>query len=172
MIIRAATPKDLQAIEDIHRTAFVASEMGYNGEAELVRGLDADGDVVCSLVAEEVGKLIGHVLFSRMDVDADGRKLRAAGLAPVAVLPEAQRGGIGAALIDAGLEHLKAQGFEISFVLGHPAYYPRFGYRAELAAPYQSPFAGPHFMAVHLDSALALPQRGRADYAPAFARMG
>lgn len=142
MIIRAATPEDLSAIENINRTAFAASEMGHNGEAELVRALDADGDVVCSLVADDDGLLIGHALFSRMNVEADGRELRAAGLAPVAVLPDLQRSGVGSALIEAGLGHLKAVGFEISFVLGHPDYYPRFGYRAELAAPYESPFAG------------------------------
>lgn len=172
MIVRAATPEDLPAIEHIHRTAFAASEMGHNGEAELVQALYHDGEVACSLVADEDGRLLGHAMFSRMDVEADGQVLRAAGLGPVAVLPDTQKGGVGGALIQAGLAQLKADGFAISFVLGHAGYYSRFGYRAELAAPYASPFAGPHFMAVHLDSALALPQRGRADYAPAFARMG
>lgn len=146
--------------------------MGHNGEADLVRALYADGDVECSLVAELDGALIGHVLFSKMAVEADGIPLRAAGLAPVAVLPGAQHKGVGAALIRNGLEQLSADRFRISFVLGHPDYYPRFGYRAELAAPFASPFAGAHFMAVHLDSGLALPQRGSAEYAPAFARMG
>lgn len=172
MKIRSATPEDLTAVSGIHRKAFAACDLGHNGEAELVLALHEDGDAVCSLIAEKEGQIIGHVLFSRMTVEADGQPLRAAGLAPVSVLPDAQQAGIGAALIDAGLAQLKADGFQISFVLGHPGYYPRFGYRAELASPYKSLFAGPHFMALHLDSALALPQRGKAEYAPAFTRTG
>ena len=172
MNVRSVTLSDLAAVAEIHRTAFAASELGHNGEAELVRALHEDGDAVCSLLAEVEDKQIGHILFSRMTVEADGQILRAAGLAPVSVLPDLQRSGVGAALIEAGLAQLKSDGFQISFVLGHAAYYPRFGYRPALAAPFKSPFAGPHFMAVYLDSALALPQRGKAEYAPAFARMG
>lgn len=172
MKLRNAGPDDFSAILDIHRRAFAASQLGYNNEAELVGALHAAGDAVCSVVAEVEGGLIGHVLFSRMAVEADGLPLRATGLAPVSVLPDAQRSGVGVALIQAGLKQLRADGFQISFVLGHPDYYPRFGYRAALAVPYESPFSGQHFMALHLDSGLALPQRGKAEYAPAFARMG
>lgn len=172
MNIRPPTAGEMDLVADIHSRAFGSSPMGHNGEAELVRELHADGDVMCSLVAELDGALIGHVLFSQMKVEADGIPLRAAGLAPVAVLPVAQNKGVGAALIYNALEQLAADGFQISFVLGHPDYYPRFGYRAELAAPFASPFAGPHFMARYLDSSLALPQRGSAEYALAFARMG
>jgi putative acetyltransferase len=164
MKIHAVTPRDLPVVAEIHRNAFATSDLGHNGEAELILALHEDGDAVCSL--------IGHILFSRMAVEADGQSLLAAGLAPVAVLPDLQRSGVGATLIEAGLTQLKRDGFQISFVLGHPAYYPRFGYRPELAAPFESPFLGPHFMALYLDSALTLPQRGRAEYAPAFARMG
>src|SRR3546814_14314147 len=63
-------------------------EHGYQGEAELVRMLEADGDALVSLVAEAGGAIAGHVLFSRMDVEADGAPLPAAGLAPVSVVPE------------------------------------------------------------------------------------
>lgn len=172
MIIRPAQNDDLDIIAALHRSAFSASPMGHQGEAELVRALHADGDVVASLLAERDGEFLGHVMFSRMCVDADGKPLRAAGLAPLAIRQDQQRNGIGAALIRAGLTQLRDAGIQISFVLGHAGYYPRFGYRPDFALPYISPFSGPHFMAVHLDSGLALPQRGRADYAPAFARMG
>jgi putative acetyltransferase len=172
MIIRVVNPDDYASIGEIHRLAFSTSDLGYNGEAELVSALHDDGDAVCSLVAEADGRLKGHVLFSRMTVQADSRALRAAALGPISILPDAQRSGIGASLIEEGLMRLKADGFQISFVLGHPAYYPRFGYLAELAFPYQSSFAGPHFMAVQLDSSLAVPQSGKAEYAPAFMRMG
>ena len=171
MIIRSAISADFPAIHEIIKTAFTASPVGYNGEAELVRSIHDDCDDVVNLLAEQDGQLVGHVLFSRMKVEADGNILRAAGLAPVSVVPDMQGRGIGSALIKAGLDQLISDGIQISFVLGHAKYYPRFGYRAELAAPYTSPFAGVHFMAVYLDTTLALPQRGKADYAPAFAQM-
>jgi putative acetyltransferase len=170
--IRAATATDADAIDTIIRTAFAGTDFGYHGEAELVRIIDADGDALVSLVAERGGSIVGHVLFSRMDIDADGVALSGAGLAPVSVAPDSQGQGIGDALIRAGLDALRKQGVAISFVLGHEDYYPRFGYSPELAARFASPFAGPHFMAMMLDSDAAWPLGGRADYAPAFGRMG
>lgn len=134
--------------------------------------LEADGDALVSLVAGIEGARVGHALFSRMAVTADGEPVAAAGLAPVGVLPAYQGLGIGSALIREGLAQLPALGIRLCFVLGHPDYYPRFGFRVETAAPYTSPYAGPHFMALALDTRLALPERGRADYAPAFARLG
>ncbi len=170
--IRAATAADADAIDGIIRAAFVGTSFGYQGEAELVRMIEADGDALASLVAEQDGAVVGHVLFSRMTVEADGAPLAAAGLAPVSVVPACQGQGIGDALIRAGLAALAEQGAQISFVLGHAHYYPRFGYAPELAARFASPFAGPHFMAMMLDSGAPWPLGGRADYAPAFGRMG
>jgi len=171
-VIRPARAEDADAIDAIIRAAFARSGHGYQGEAELVRMLEADGDVLVSLVAEAGGAVAGHVLFSRMDVETDGAALSAAGLAPVSVVPERQGRGIGAALIRAGLDALRAQGVAISFVFGNEAYYPRFGYSPDLAMRFASPFAGPHFMAMMLDSHAPWPLGGRADYAPAFGRMG
>ncbi|KQZ60634.1 hypothetical protein ASD67_15055 [Sphingopyxis sp. Root1497] len=170
--IRAATAADADAIDAIHRAAFAGTDHGYQGEADLVRMIDADGDALVSLVAARDGVVVGHVLFSRMDVEADGSAVRAAGLAPVSVLPGLQGQGIGDALIRAGLDALRKQGVAISFVLGHADYYPRFGYSPDLASRFASPFAGPHFMAMMLDSHAAWPLGGRADYAPAFGRLG
>ena len=172
VVIRAAVAADGDAIDELHRAAFATTEFGYQGEAELVRALDADGDTSVSLVAEQGGFVAGHVLFSRMDVDADCQSLSGAGLGPVAVAPALHSQGIGDALIRAGIAALREQGCAISFVLGHEGYYPRFGYSPELAARFASPFAGPHFMAMMLDSDAAWPLGGRADYAPAFGRMG
>lgn len=170
--IRAAAEADHNVIDAVHRAAFAGTVYGYQGEADLVRMIEADGDALVSLVAERDGEIVGHILFSRMDVEADGKAMSAAGLAPVAALPEAQGQGIGDALIRAGLASLRDQGVAISFVLGHETYYPRFGYSPELAARFASPFAGPHLMAMMLDSDAAWPLGGRADYAPAFGRMG
>lgn len=172
LVIRRARAEDDEAIDSVIRAAFAGTEFGHQGEAELVRMIDADGDVMVSLVAEQGGAVVGHVLFSRMDIEADGIALSGAGLAPVSVAPDSQGQGIGDALIRAGLDALRAQGVAISFVLGHESYYPRFGYSSELAARFASPFAGPHFMAMMLDSDAAWPLGGRADYASAFGRMG
>lgn len=167
MLSRNATPADAAGIDAIHMAAF-----GGDTEVKLVRMLEADGDALVSLVAGIEGARVGHILFSRMTVTADGKPVAAAGLAPVGVLPSYQGLGIGSALVRDGLAQLPALGIRLCFVLGHPNYYPRFGFRIETAAPYESPYAGPHFMALALDSALPLPERGRADYAPAFARSG
>jgi putative acetyltransferase len=172
IIIRPARAEDEGAIGSVIRAAFAGTEFGHQGEAELVRMIAADGDAMVSLVAERHGGIVGHVLFSRMDVEADGAPLSGAGLAPVSVAPASQGQGIGDAMIRAGLDALREQRVAISFVLGHEAYYLRFGYSPDLAARFASPFAGPHFMAMMLDSDAPWPLGGRADYAPAFGRMG
>lgn len=167
MLVRPATPADAAAIFAVHEAAF-----GGDAEARLVGMIEADGDALVSLVAGIEGGIVGHILFSRMDVVADGASLSAAGLAPVGVLPHYQGIGLGSMLVREGIARLPALGVQISFVLGHEDYYPRFGYSAQLAEPFASPYAGPHLMALALDSGLARPQSGRADYAPAFARLG
>lgn len=168
--VRLVDAKDLDKIERIHQLAFASTSFGYQGEGALVRAIHDDGDALVSLVAEHEDRLVGHALFSRMVVEADGVSLRGAALAPVGVLPEIHGLGVGSALIRRGLEVLREQAAQISFVLGNPGYYSRFGYSVELAQPYASPYAGPHFMALHLDASLVSPRMGRAAYAPAFSR--
>lgn len=155
----------------LHAAAFAASEHGHHGEADFVRALHEGGDVLVSLCAFEESALVGHVLFSRVQAEAEGVSLAASALAPVAVLSDHRRTGVATALIRAGHEMLHAQGIRIDFVLGDPAYYGRFGYTAGRAAPFESPYAGPHFMACALDSAVPTPQRGVAIHATAFARL-
>ena len=162
LIVRPADAEDDKAIDRVIRAAFSGTEFGHQGEAELVRMIDTDGDALVSLVAERDGVIVGHALFSRMDVEADGVALSGAGLAPVSVAPASQGQGIGDALIRAGIDALREA--------GHENYYPRFGYSPELAARFASPFAGPHFMAMMLGDG-AWPKGGRASYAPAFARL-
>lgn len=172
VVIRPTRTDDREAIDGVVRAAFAGTEFGHQGEAELVRVVEVDGDVLLSLVAEKAEGIAGHVLFSRMTVEADGAPLAAAGLAPVSVAPDLQGQGIGSALIRAGLAELRAQGVAISFVLGDPAYYMRFGYSSDLAARFASPFSGPYLMAMMLDSHAEWPQGGQAHYAPAFGRLG
>lgn len=168
MNIRPIEPADFDAVDAVHHAAFASTAFGHQGEADLVRTIHADGDALVSLVAEADGKIVGHALFSRMEVEADGAALNGVGLAPVGVLPDLHGKGVGSALIWRGIEMLRALDIQISFVLGHPDYYPRFGYSAETAHPFASPFAGPHFMALLLDKGVPLPENGRARYAPAF----
>src|SRR5690606_34609089 len=92
-------------------------------EAELVERLRADRDAVLSLVAEDGGAVIGHIMFSRMTAP-----FRALGLGPLAVAPSWQQSGIGSCLVREGLGRAKADGWQGVFVLGDPAYYRRFGF--------------------------------------------
>lgn len=139
-------------------------------EADLVDRLRADGDLAVEFVAVDAGAIVGHIAFSRMAVEADGAPVAALGLAPLAVAPDRQRGGIGGRLIECGLAAANGRGTRIVFVLGDPEYYGRFGFSAAAAAPFASPYAGPHLMAQWLSSRQA-PAAGRADYAPAFSAL-
>ena len=143
-MIRYAKPADHPAIAAVNTAAF-----GRAGEADLVARLRADEDVMFELVAEEAGKVVGHILFSRLW--ADRSELYAA-LAPVSVLPDRQNSGHGSSLIRSGLECLREFGAHGVLVLGHPAYYPRFGFSTDAAAQVCSPYSGsPSFMALALE---------------------
>ncbi len=163
MNIRPAEPRDAAGIRAVHEAAFPIPV-----EADLVEALVREGDAIVSLVAERQGELVGHVLLSRMRATADGRTLRALGLAPVGVLPGFQGGGIGTALIEAALGIARATGEEIVFLLGEPHYYTRFGFSTEAAAAFASPYAGPWFMALPLRPGFSKPSGGVAAYARAF----
>ncbi len=164
--IRPAAAEDAAGIRNVHFAAFPTTV-----EADLVERLQRDGDGVISIVACEDGAVVGHVLFSRMRVEAEGRKVEALGLAPVAVLPDRHRQGIGTELIEAGLRNAAALRTELVFVLGEPEYYGRFGFAARTARPFASPYAGPYFQAKVMAADFELPAVGTAEYAPAFAEL-
>ena len=164
--VRPARPGEADAIRQVHLRAFPTS-----AEADLVGRLESDGDTVISLVAIDGGELVGHLVLSRMSVVAGGRSWNALGLAPVAVVPERQGAGIGSRLIRAGIGEARSSGAEILFLLGEPEYYGRFGFSAEAARPFASPYAGPYFQALVLNEERASPASGTADYAPAFAAL-
>lgn len=124
MEIRAERPEDAAAIAAVHERAFPQP-----AEARLVAVLRAAGAATLSLVAVRDGALVGHALFSPVRVEGDAGAWQALGLGPVGVLPALQRAGIGSALIREGLARCRAQQHSVVFVLGHAAYYPRFGFR-------------------------------------------
>lgn len=159
MTIRPVGAGDEAAIGAVVEAAF-----GQPDEADLVARLRADGDVVVELVAEEVGEIVGHVLFSRLTTD-NGAVFAA--LAPLSVKPERQRDGLGLALMETGHALCTMAGVAAVFVLGHPAYYPRAGYSADAARAIEAPFSGPSFMALELTPG-ALVEPVAVTYAPAF----
>lgn len=143
-MLRHARIDDRPAIARVTEAAF-----GKDDEARLIDRLRADGDVLFELVAEREGEVAGHILFSRLW--ADRAELFAA-LAPVSVAPSRQNVGVGSALIRRGLETAKDFGVHGVIVLGHPAYYPRFGFSREAAARIASPYsASSAFMAHALE---------------------
>ena len=121
--IRAEKPKDMQAIREVLLRAF-----GKPEEADVVDALRRDCGGMLSLVAVVDGRVVGHVLFSPATLEGEDRTVEGMGLAPVAVLPEYQRKGIGSALVRAGLTQLKRTPCPFVIVLGHPDYYRRFDF--------------------------------------------
>ncbi|HEY4115898.1 MAG TPA: N-acetyltransferase [Rhizomicrobium sp.] len=133
-------------------------------EADLVERLRNDGSAILSLVAEAEGEIVGHAMLSRMQSPPG-----MLGLAPVAVLAPYRRQGIAARLMEAGLSRAKADGWSAVFVLGDPAYYRCFGFDPALAAGFDSPYAGPHLMAIELKPGALDKRTGKLEYAAPFA---
>ena len=122
-IIRPETPADFAAIRYINQEAF-----GQAAEADLIERLRVRGQLVLSLVAEADGQLVGHIAFSPVGVEVNPATVAVAGLAPMAVLPAHQRGGVGSLLVKTALAQCHVLGYDAIVVLGHPDYYPRFGF--------------------------------------------
>lgn len=137
MIIREAGDGDLQDALEVERLAFCR-----NDEADLTEALLADpsAEPRLSMIAHVEGRPMGHILFTAVRVEGAERNVRASLLAPLAVIPRAQRQGYGGRLIEEGLRRLSKAGVELVFVLGHPGYYPRFGFEPALELGFQPPF--------------------------------
>jgi putative acetyltransferase len=140
-LIRIETGSDREGIEELLLEAFPSPP-----EAELVRQLREDGDVVFSLVAVEGRKVIGQALFSRL-LAPDG----ALALGPVAVTESRRRRGIAAKLIEAGIERARNDGWTAVVVLGDPPYYQRFGFSQETVEGMSCRYAGPYLMGLVLE---------------------
>ncbi|HET7317342.1 MAG TPA: N-acetyltransferase [Sphingomicrobium sp.] len=164
MKVRHAAAADAGQIRRVLSRAF-PTEL----EADLVEQLERDGDVVISLVAED-RDIVGHLLLSRMRAEADGQRLAALGLGPVGVIPDRHGQGIGSALIHHACREARGCGAQMLFVLGEPAYYGRFGFDADVAAPFASPYSGPYFQALPLVE-LSPINSGVAEYPLAFAAL-
>lgn len=164
VIVRLEQAGDRDAIRAVNVAAFETA-----AEANLVDALRDQARPVVSLVAEEDGKIVGHIMFSPVSlIGHPERKIM--GLAPMAVAPEHQRKGIGSALVRAGLERCRSLGFGAVVVLGHPSLYPRFLFqpaaRFGIGCEYDAPEDA--FMLIQLVRDYLAGARGTVQFHPAF----
>ena len=136
MIIRDATESDLEKVLYVERAAFETE-----GEANLTRDLlrDPTAQPVVSLLAMDGDEAIGHILFTRARLESDPSRPVYI-LAPLAVVPGRQKQGVGGSLIRQGLQRLSDAGVDLVFVLGHPDYYPRFGFKPARPLGFEAPY--------------------------------
>ncbi|HEV3164647.1 MAG TPA: N-acetyltransferase [Isosphaeraceae bacterium] len=143
--IREEGPDDQLAIREVNRLAF-----GQDDEGRLVDALRDQAYARISLLAEDAGRLIGHILFSDLPILTPNGPIAALALAPLAVVPDRQRQGIGSMLAEEGLRVARQREHRIVLVLGHPEFYARFGFSSKLAERLRSPYSGAAFMALEL----------------------
>jgi len=162
--IRQETSADQEGIRHVNRLAF-----GTEDEARLVDALREGGFVRLSLVAERAGQIVGHILFSELPILSETGTISSLALAPMAVLPDHQNQGIGSELVRVGLDDCRQRGHRIVVVVGHPAFYPRFGFSHKLAEGLAAPFASEDaFMALELVPGALAGVKGRVQYPPPF----
>ena len=161
-MVRPEEADDVAGIFAVHAAAFPS-----DAEARLVDALRAAGRLAISLVAEDDGRVVGHVAFSPVSV---GGATGGLGLAPLAVAPGSQRRGIGGELVRAGLAAAARAGAGFVVVLGHPAYYPRFGFRLASDCGLGNEYgAGEAFMVAELRDGGLPAGGGLVRYGPEFA---
>lgn len=167
MQIRAENRGDRAAIQAVNESAFETP-----AESKLVTALRQQARPVISLVAEDGGEIVGHIMFSPIEL-ADHPELKIMGLAPMAVSPAHQHIGNGSALVRAGLQECKKLGFGAVVVLGYPEYYPRFGFtsatRFGIGCEYDPPEGA--FMVIELLPGYLAGASGKAEYHAAFTNM-
>lgn len=121
--VRLERPEDIPHVRIVNKKAF-----GQHMETDLVEKLRYACPDVLSLVAEEVGCIVGHIMSTSVMIDYQGAKVEGMGLAPMAVHPSHQRQGIGSKLVRKGLEILENRECPFVIVLDYQEYYPRFGF--------------------------------------------
>jgi putative acetyltransferase len=162
--IRPEQDAERSPIRAVHQAAF-----GRDDEGRLVDVLRDADVVIASIVAVEDGRVVGHALFSEAWIDSDRGSPAIASLAPIAVLPGHQHRGIGGALMRRGIAVCGDAGYGAVIVVGHPSYYPQFGFAADAVAHLESPYAGGAFMGLDLRPGFLASMRGTVRYPAAFA---
>lgn len=166
MQIQEEKPEDFEAIRNVNLEAF-----GQSAEADIIDKLRQNCPDILSLVAVQDGRVVGHVFFSPAVIESGAELLHGMGLAPVAVLSAWQRQGVGSMLIRKGLETLTGRGCPFIIVLGHPEYYPRFGFERASLRGIRSQWEGvpdDAFMILSLDEAALKGISGVARYRAEF----
>lgn len=163
--VRPETFTDHEAVYHVNQQAF-----GRTDEADLVEQLRQDAHPHLSLVAEAGDTVIGHIFFSPVEIQSPECLVSMMGLGPMAVLPERQQEGIGAQLVQEGLETCRRQGVEAVVVLGHPNYYPRFGFRPAVEFGLRTVYDVPDeaFMAMEFSEGALQEVEGTVRYHPSF----
>ena len=129
IIVRLETQDDICQVRILYEHAFEQA-----AEARVVDKLRLTCPEHLALVADDSGTIAGHILFTPSVIEGTGRRVHGMGLAPMAVMQSYRKQGIGSRLVERGLEILRARGCPYVIVLGHPEYYPHFGF--ELASKY------------------------------------
>ena len=140
MKIRVATDSDFNDVFSVEKDAF-----GYDKEANLVKDLlsDASAKPLYSFLAFNNDRAVGHILFTSACIEGSQDGTSISLLAPLAIIPDFQKQGVGGMLIDYGLQHLKNSGVDLVFVLGHPGYYPRYGFKPAGVQGFEAPYPIP-----------------------------
>ena len=163
--IRREIPEDVESIRCVNEQAF-----GQKAEAEIVDNLRNRSALTLSLVAVQNSEVVGHIAFSPVVIGSECSSFEAIALAPMAVLPAHQRKGIGSQLARAGLEECRRLGHEIVVVLGHPDYYPRFGFVLAKPKGVDCEFEVPEdaWMILELEEGALAGRRGIVKFQPEF----
>lgn len=166
MIIRQERPEDYSAVYSVNKLAF-----NQKDEAELVNKIRKGKNFIpkLSIVTEKDNKIVGHILISKISIIGK-KRYQLLALAPMAVLPEYQRQGIGSELVKSALITTKELGFDSVIVLGHPEYYPRFGFKKASLWNIKCPFEAPDesFMAIELKKGSLFEKSGIVQYPEEF----
>lgn len=170
--IRQEQTKDYDTIHKIVELAFRDMEDSDHSEPFLVDRLRQTDAFIpeLSLVAEADGKIIGHILLTKVEIVSANKSVPSLGLAPVSVLPDYQNRGVGSALIREAHKRAAELGYDSVVLLGHKDYYPRFGYKQAIDFGIEFPFDAPHAycMATELRPEGLKGVQGMIQYAPPF----
>ena len=166
--IRSERLDEVEPVRRVHEQAF-----GRSAEARLVEMLRQANKALVSLVAVDQEHIVGHILFSAVSLSIAPRRVRAVGLAPLAVLPAHQKIGIGSKLVREGLERCRKAGYAAVVVLGSPRYYSRFGFTRAIDYRLDNEYgAHEEFMALELQERALASVSGTARYQPEFREAG
>ncbi|MBC8259633.1 MAG: N-acetyltransferase [SAR324 cluster bacterium] len=165
MQIRKEKDSDIDNIWRINAEAFEAE-----AEANLVNQLRKSGIPYISLIAEDAGEIVGHILFTPVELNGNQAELKIMGLAPMAVAVQHQKQGVGSQLVKEGLEHCRRQNYDAVVVLGHPKYYPKFGFMPSAKYGIKSEYDVPDevFMVLELKKGTLEKKQGIIKYHAAF----